>query len=229
MSSNALAGGLEGALERRQHPLALKRFGVFFQIFFKKDFETFCHQLEQDADLATSPPMPPKKTQKKASKGRNDDLDGMPIVLPEDRIKHLESQTKALEVQLAYRSETTAINLRECENLREELADATRKHEGEKRTSLDVSRSMARQYKGMQEDLLNKINDRERLIEALKDEVSTLKATHAEQIAQKDSVIREKEAHAEKQLADSESMCKQFANMLVDARLNIAKCTHSSA
>jgi hypothetical protein len=165
--------------------------------------------------------MPPKKGKKKAPKGRNDDLEGMPIILPEDRIKYLESQTKALEMQLAYRSESTAINLQECKSLREALVDATHKYEGEQRRSGDVARSMTRQYKGMQEDLLNKINDRERIIEALKDEVSTLKAVHAEQIAQRDSFIQEKDAHAEEQRADTEKMCEQFSRMLVDARLKI--------
>ncbi len=152
-------------------------------------------------------------------------MDGMPIVLPEDRIKHLESQTQALEMQLAYRSEDTANTVAECEAIREELADATHKYESERKMSIDVARSMTRQYKGMQEDLLNKINDRERCIEALKDELEKLKAVHRKQLADKDDVIQQKDADAAKKRVEVEDLCKHFANLLAEARLRLVANT----
>ncbi|KAL7554913.1 hypothetical protein ACHAWF_018469 [Thalassiosira exigua] len=145
----------------------------------------------------------------------------MQIVLPEDRIKYLESQTQALEMQLAYRSEATAKAVAECESMREELADATQKYEGEKQMSMDVTRSMTRQYKGMQEDLLNKINDRERIIETLKDELENHKALHKEEIAQKETIIQQKDADAEKRRLDVEKMCQHFAKLLSISRVKI--------
>mmetsp|Transcript_6746 Transcript_6746/g.16594 ORF Transcript_6746/g.16594 Transcript_6746/m.16594 type:complete len:181 (-) Transcript_6746:177-719(-) len=171
--------------------------------------------------------MPPKK-KKAPKKGNTDDLDGMQIVLPEDRIKYLESQTQALEMQLAYRSEATANAVAECETIKEELESATRKYEGEKQTSFDVARSMTRQYKGMQEELLNKVTERERIIEMLKDELETLKAVHKEEIAQKDGVIQQKDDDAEKHRVETEGMCKHFANLLVEARLKIVSYTQGS-
>lgn len=99
----------------------------------------------------------------------------MQIALPEERIKYLESQTQALEMQLAYRSEATANAVAECESIREELAHATKKYEDEKKLHNDVTRSMTRQYKGMQEDLLKKITEREETVESLKDELETSK------------------------------------------------------
>jgi chromosome segregation ATPase len=149
----------------------------------------------------------------------------MPIVLPEDRIKHLESQTQALEMQLAYRSEDTANTVAECEAIREELADATQKYKSERKMSIDVARSMTRQYKGMQEDLLNKINDRERCIEALKDELEKLKAVHRKQLADKDDVIQQKDADAAKKRVEVEDLCKHFANLLAEARLRLVANT----
>ena len=160
-----------------------------------------------------------------SEEGSNDDLDGMPIVLPEDRIKHLESQTQALEMQLAYRSEDTANTVAECEAIREELADATQKYESERKMSIDVARSMTRQYKGMQEDLLNKINDRERCIEALKDELEKLKAVHRKKLADKDDVIQQKDADAAKKRVEVEDLCKHFANLLAEARLRLVANT----
>jgi len=151
----------------------------------------------------------------------NDFLDGLHIAVPEDRIKHLESQTQALEMQLAYRSEAAANAVAKCETIRIELADATEKYESEKKFSIDVARSMTRQYKGMQEDLLNKINDRERIIESLKDEIETLKALHKEQIAQKDCVIQRKDADAIKTRHETEEFVKFFANHLANLRVKI--------
>lgn len=168
--------------------------------------------------------MPPKK-KKAPKKGNNEDLDGMQIVLPEDRIKYLESQTQALEMQLVYRSEATANAVAKCETIGEELADATQKYEGEKKISLDVTRSMTRQYKGMQESLLNKITEREGIIEILKDEIETLKTVHEEQIAQKEIIIRAKDADAEGFQVETQTMFRHFANMLVDARLSLAANT----
>ena len=153
--------------------------------------------------------------------GSNDDLDGMQIVLPEDRIKHLESQTQALELQLVFRSEDAATTAAECQAIREELADAIQKYENEKKMSMDVARSMTRQYKGMQEDLLNKINDRERLIESLKDEMETLKAMHRKEITMKDTVIQQRDEDATKKRIEVENLCKLFAQMITDARLKI--------
>ncbi|MFN5998691.1 MAG: hypothetical protein ACK47Z_16420, partial [Paracoccaceae bacterium] len=82
-----------------------------------------------------------------------------------------------------------------------------------------------RQYKGMQEDLLNKINDRERCIEALKDELETLKAAHKKQIADQDDVIQQKDANAAKKRVEVENLCRHFANLIAEARLRIVTFT----
>lgn len=147
----------------------------------------------------------------------------MQIVLPEDRIKHLESQTQALELQLVFRSEDAAATAAECQAIREELADAIEKYENEKKMSMDVARSMTRQYKGMQEDLLNKINDRERLIESLKDEMETLKSAHQKEITTKNDVIQQKDDDATKKRAEVEKLCKHFSQMITDAKLRIVQ------
>ena len=151
----------------------------------------------------------------------------MPLTL-EDKVKHLESQATALEMQLAHRSEETATYKAEYEKLNDELADTTKKLDEEKTKSFEVMRSMTRQYKGMQDDLLNKINERERLAEALKDELETLKALQKEQIAVKDSVIKQKDEDAEKFRLETEKLCGHFSNLLSVARLKIINYTKSN-
>ncbi|KAL7484455.1 hypothetical protein ACHAW6_010094 [Cyclotella cf. meneghiniana] len=172
--------------------------------------------------------MPPKKSKKKqpdAGATKGDNLDGMEITLSEDKIKHLESQTKALEMQLAYRSEMTSHAVAECESMREELAEATHRFEEEKQSTMDITRTMTRQYKGMQEDLLNKINERERIISTLKDELEMQKALHKEQLAAKDRIIVQKDENAIKYQEEIEKTFTHFSNLLVDVRLQI--CQHS--
>ena len=124
-------------------------------------------------------------------------------------------------MELTYRSEATANAVAKCETIRLELADATQKLESEKIFSIDVARSMTRQYKGMQEDLLNKINDRERIIESLKDEIETLKELHTEQVAQKDCVIQRKEEDAVKIQLETEKLIKLYAHHLSNLRMKI--------
>ena len=140
------------------------------------------------------------------------DSDGTPTALPEERIKQLETQAQALEMQLSHRAEDNANAIAECSAIRKELAGATQKYESERKLSIDVAQSMTRQYKGMQDDLLNKINERERNIESLKDELEKLKAMHRKQIADKDDVIQQKDADAAKKRVEVEDLCKHFAN-----------------
>jgi hypothetical protein len=154
--------------------------------------------------------------------GKDDDLmDGLHIAAPEDRIKHLESQSRALEMELAYRSEAAANAVTKCETIRIELAEATQKYEREKKFSIDVARSMTRQYKGMQEDLLNKINDRERIIDTLKDEIEMQKAVHKEQLDQKECAMRKKDADATRNRIETEEFVKVYAIQLTKLRVKI--------
>ena len=142
-----------------------------------------------------------KKSTKKGKSNDNRDLDGIDLQ-PEDKIKYLESQTQALETQLASRSETTADALAEAESLRLQLVDTKEKNEEEKETSMDVMQSMTRQYKSMKEDLLNKINESERTIASLRDEIVLLKSKHAEEIQQKEGLLQQKDKESMKKAQD---------------------------
>ena len=129
-------------------------------------------------------------------------------------------------MQLAYKSELTSDAVAQAESIRKDLDVANEKFEEAQRTSMDVTRTMTRQYKGMQEELLNKINEREGMIATLKDELEVQKVIHAEEIAEKNRVIEEKDANFAKQKEEMEEAFKRFANLLVDARLKICQQTN---
>lgn len=132
-------------------------------------------------------------------------------------------------MQLAYKSEMTSNAIADAEAARGELEAANQKLGGEQQTAMDVTRTMTRQYKGMQEELLNKINERERMIATLKDELEMQKVLHAEQLEEKNRVIEEKDAEATQQKEEMEETFKHFANLLVDARLKISHHTKGSS
>mmetsp|Transcript_4316 Transcript_4316/g.9772 ORF Transcript_4316/g.9772 Transcript_4316/m.9772 type:complete len:236 (-) Transcript_4316:2050-2757(-) len=188
--------------------------------------ENFTSNVDKLVLHKEQPTMPPKKSKvKKPSSNKDADLDGMDITLPEDRIKYLESHTQALELQLVYRTEQTSNAVAECDALREKLTEATQKCEDEKKLSMEVMRAMTRQYKGMQEDLLNKINERERVIQTLRDTLETQRISHIEHIAAKDEIIERKNAAAAKMRDEEEAMCQQFVKMIVDARIKLCNQT----
>ena len=167
--------------------------------------------------------MPPKKGEKKGGKKKKKaNKDAGEIVLPEDQIRFLQSQAQALELQLVCRSEDTADALAEREKLRIELAEANKRHDNERQMAADITKTMTRQYKGMQEQLLQKVVDRERIIQTLRDEIEAQKAAATAQIVAKESIIQQKDEEFAKCRQEIEDLCKHFANLLEDATTKIS-------
>lgn len=166
--------------------------------------------------------MPPKKDKKGGKKKKAASKEAGEIVSPEDQIRLLQSRTNSLEFQLTCKSDETADALVECTNLRNALAEANKKHEEEKQATADICSTMTRQYKGMQDNLLEKIAERERIIQNLRDEVEAQKVASAEQLAAKDRIIQQKDEDAAKCWQEIQDLCKRFAGMLVDATKQIS-------
>ena len=95
--------------------------------------------------------MPPKKD-KKGGKGKKKAVskDAGEIVSPEDKVRLLESERSSLQFQLACKSEETSDVIAVCADLRTALAEANKKHQEEKQMTADISATMTRQFKGMQ-------------------------------------------------------------------------------
>ena len=159
--------------------------------------------------------MPPKKEKKgggkKKKKSSNKDKDaGEVIVSPEDQIRLLHAEKAALELQLVCRREDTEDARDMCDKLRSELAEANKRHEEEKQLNDDVIKSMTRQYNSMLEQNIDKITERENIIQTLRDEIEAQKVATAVQIQQKeDEVVQYRH--------QNQDMCKHFADLLVDA------------
>jgi hypothetical protein len=161
--------------------------------------------------------MAKKKGSKKGSKKATPDAaNGMEILIPEDKIQYQEAQLKSLEVQLAHRVETCVATTTEYNTTKESLAEVLNKYEKEKESTVGLTRDMTRQYKGMQDNLLNKINDREQVIQKLTDTLSKTKAQHENEMKEKNAILQEKDELISKQKDKMEEMCENFASMLRD-------------
>ena len=158
------------------------------------------------------------------------DGDGLGIASAEDKIKRLQSQTQALEMQLAYRSEVTANASEDCRLMREKLSKTQKKYEDAKLETDELTQDMTRQYKGMQDDLLNKINERERIIQSLSDEKKMLIEEHEINLKSKEDIITKKNLEIEQWKLKLEELSETFGRMLSDVlgRMNERLEVHSA-
>ena len=168
--------------------------------------------------------MPPKKDKKggKGKKKKAVSKDAGEIVSPEDQIGLLESERSSLKFQLACKSEETSDVIAECADLRTALAEANQKHQEEKQMTADISATMTRQFKGMQHELLEKIAEREKLIDNLRDELLEAQKVATEQLAEKDRIIQQKDEDAAVCRQEIEDLCKHFADLFVEASKQIS-------
>ena len=140
----------------------------------------------------------------------------MGFALPEDQIKHLECVNKSLEMQLAYRSEAT-MNATEDAKIWMEKANMDAQNcKQEQQRTLELTQDMTRQYKSMEDQLLNKINERENTIQDLTDKVAEMEKEHARNILQKDEIISNKNNEIEAMKNKMEELGERFAEMLRD-------------
>lgn len=143
--------------------------------------------------------------------------EGLDLSLPEHKIKYLEGQTQSFQIQLAHRSELVANASSRFESMRISLAEMTERYEKEKQATIDMTRDMTRQYKGMQDDLLNKINAKEKTIQELTDSLNINEKENKRILEAKDVILKGKEDYIRCMKDKMEELCGNFAGMLTDS------------
>ena len=76
---------------------------------------------------------------------------------------------------------------------------------------------MTRQYIGMQDDLLNKINAREKTIQELTDSLKINEEENKRTLEAKDVILKDKEDYIRCMKDKMEELCRNFAGMLIDS------------
>lgn len=155
-----------------------------------------------------------KKGSKKKSSNAADSTEGMDISLPEDKIKYLEGKHQSLQYQLAQRSSMMFDIDTKYNNMKDQWKEMSHKLEQQSDTTMALTKDMTRQYKGMQEDLLDKITKRDGMIQQLTDAWNVEKEDHLKAMEEKDCVIQEKEECIGRLERKMEEQCRDFAKML---------------
>ena len=146
--------------------------------------------------------------------GGNVDGKERTALTPEDQIRYLVTQNQALELQLAQRTESSANASRYGHSLEVKLKVIESKYQEEQTFNMDTARDTTRQYKGMQEELITKLKQRERTIQELTDEIQTVKTQHAVEIEKKKRAVQNSAIEIVTLQTEIHEICKEFGIML---------------
>ena len=93
---------------------------------------------------------------------------------PAEQAKMLLSANQSLKMQLAERQEQAIKAMSSKRELQARVQDLQSDFEKERQGTLEITKDMTRQYKGMQEELLNRVNTLENTITELKDQLGSV-------------------------------------------------------
>ena len=166
--------------------------------------------------------MPPKKggkgKDKKAEAGEGSAELDTPQLL-----KRAALRIQSLEQQLMWREEKMAHAVAAQKELRERVLQYHADFAREKEEVFDVASDMTRQYKGMQEELLSRINLLENQINELKDQLEGSRLQLEETRREKAQELARKDAEIAEQKQKMEDMAVEFGEMLKET-LDKARC-----
>jgi len=156
--------------------------------------------------------MAPKKGgDKKKDKG----ADGPSAELTDkDLLEQARLRIESLEQQLVWREEKVQTALAAQKELQDRVTHYHKDFEREKEEIFDISADMTRQYKGMQEELLAKINKLEMTIQEQKDQLEESQQQLEEVKREKAQELALKDAEIKEQKEKMEDMAVEFGEML---------------
>lgn len=93
------------------------------------------------------------------------------VLSAEEQAKLFQSANRSLQMQLAERHEIAVKTLESKRELQERVADLQKDFERERKETFGITQDMTRQYKSMQEELLNRVNTLENTNTELRDQL----------------------------------------------------------
>mmetsp|Transcript_7049 Transcript_7049/g.7708 ORF Transcript_7049/g.7708 Transcript_7049/m.7708 type:complete len:194 (+) Transcript_7049:59-640(+) len=156
--------------------------------------------------------MGPKKAAPAKKKDNNPENGGE--LTPEEKAKLFMLTCQSLQVQLAERSEEAAKALASKREYQERVEQISKDFDEEKRTAFEITQDMTRQYKGMQEELLTRINKLEETIQELNDKLAEADVRQERVLKEKNAIIRMKDEEISELKAKMDDMAEEFGEML---------------
>ncbi len=171
--------------------------------------------------------MPPKKKEKKADAGGGGgELDA------DAKLKFFMITCQSLQVQLAERTEESSKALAAKRELQARVEQINRDCQDERSATFEITQDMTRQYKSMQEELLNRINLLEESVQSLNDQLADADVRQERLLKDKNAIIQMKDdeiAELKNKMDDmAEEVCVCVYCVCVCARVcDSLSCTHS--
>lgn len=121
---------------------------------------------------------------------------------------------QSLQVQLAERSEEASRALAQKRELQGRVEQMSKDLDEERERTFEITQDMTRQYKGMQEELLSRINKLEETVQELNDQLSESDVRMERLMKDKSSIIQMKDAEIAELRAKMDDMAEEFGEML---------------
>mmetsp|Transcript_1985 Transcript_1985/g.2659 ORF Transcript_1985/g.2659 Transcript_1985/m.2659 type:complete len:203 (+) Transcript_1985:99-707(+) len=158
--------------------------------------------------------MAPKKKGGKKKKKADDSAEMGGPMDPEQVAKMYKSAVTSLQLQLADRSDEAAQAVQARRELHERVDQIQNELTEKDEDVYRIKRDMTRQYKSMEEELVQKINMLEKNVLGLREDLESKQKELEDTIKQKDSVIEEKNKQIDEMQNQMESMAQEFGEML---------------
>ena len=152
----------------------------------------------------------------KAKKGskKEDGGEDAASLSAEERAAYYKSSATSLQLQLSKRTELMNEAKEEKQSLEERVQKMSLDFDVEQKTAFEITRDMTRQYKSMQEQLVDRITELSRTVQDLQDRLEEAEQHHTAIITEKDKAIDLKDKEIEEIKQKMEDMAQEFGGML---------------
>jgi chromosome segregation ATPase len=133
---------------------------------------------------------------------------------PLEVAKLLQAENQALQRKLAERQEEAASASAAKREIQNRVLELKRDFEEEQKQTYQITADMTRQYKSMQEELLNRINILENTIRELNDKLDQANATVREQKKEAEAIAVRKDGEINEYKHKMEDLAREFGDML---------------
>ncbi|KAJ1456576.1 hypothetical protein M885DRAFT_517398 [Pelagophyceae sp. CCMP2097] len=158
--------------------------------------------------------MPPKKPGKKAGKAKDaGPEEGAPLT-PEDMAKMYLATCQSLQMQLADRTDEMTKARNDKRELEQKVSKVQGDFDEEQKTAFEITRDMTRQYKGMQEQLIDRITQLSHTVQDLQDKLDEAEQHMERTVGDKDRIIALKDDEIAQMKAKMDDMAQEFGGML---------------
>jgi hypothetical protein len=166
-------------------------------------------------DLADAPLTCPRtRVAPRGARARASGVEGDAELTTADLLQRAALRIESLERQMMWREERMMQAISAQKELRERVLEYHSDFSKEKDEIFDITADMTRQYKGMQEELMRKINSLESTINTQRDDLELARLAHEETRKAKDQVIALKDSEISEQKLKMEEMAIEFGEML---------------